>query len=479
VTDADPRIVIIGAGPAGLSAAYYLKQRGYRNVILLEKLGRVGGLCKTITCDGHAFDLGANYITPAYREIRRMAAEVGATMYSERPFVAMTVPADGGPVTYKSIFSATRVDAKTGTRIGLLTLLAAILKFIWLRFRLAKVVDRPTMAGVEQHDDLCEPFGAWLHKYNLQCLTSLFELPITMMGYGYLDQTPAIYALKFMTLRTFIPMVLKETPWIGPWTGWPKRFVDGYQRFWERMSWQFDVHCNVTVRSVERQDGRIRVRLERTEQELSKLDYLDDTLEADHVILACPLGTVHRVMDLSEEEKDLFPRIRAAWYCMTTLHVRDLDIGDHVSGGGPLAAVYPMTPMLNPWGVAKQWKDCDFVQFYTPVYPWDLPGSPSPWGDDEDPVKGAVIGRIYETVRQMGGRIVDERRAWETYNRWTYFQHVTTDELRRGFYSRLEALQGERNTYYVGGATSFELVEPIAEYAKHLVARHFPARRGG
>ena len=55
---ADSRIVIVGAGPAGLATAYYLKQNGYRNVTVLEKLGRVGGLCRTITEDYQSFDLG-------------------------------------------------------------------------------------------------------------------------------------------------------------------------------------------------------------------------------------------------------------------------------------------------------------------------------------------------------------------------------------------------------------------------------------
>ena len=38
---------------------------------------------------------------------------------------------------------------------------------------------------------------------------------------------------------------------------------------------------------------------------------------------------------------------------------------------------------------------------------------------------------------------------------------------------RLEALQGQNRTFYVGGATSFELIEPILEYSKQLVATHF------
>ncbi len=63
--DLNSKIVIIGAGASGLSAAHFLKKSGYKNVLVLEKLGRVGGLCRTITEDYMSFDLGANYITLA------------------------------------------------------------------------------------------------------------------------------------------------------------------------------------------------------------------------------------------------------------------------------------------------------------------------------------------------------------------------------------------------------------------------------
>ena len=72
------RVAVIGAGPAGLSTAYYLKQQGYRDVTVFEKLGRVGGLCRSVTEGYRSFDLGGNYVTPAYRETLELARHVGA-----------------------------------------------------------------------------------------------------------------------------------------------------------------------------------------------------------------------------------------------------------------------------------------------------------------------------------------------------------------------------------------------------------------
>jgi len=51
-----PRIVIIGAGVTGLSAAYHLEKKGVFDYILLEKKPTIGGLCGSVIQDGFTFD---------------------------------------------------------------------------------------------------------------------------------------------------------------------------------------------------------------------------------------------------------------------------------------------------------------------------------------------------------------------------------------------------------------------------------------
>lgn len=52
-------VLVIGAGPAGLSAALRLARAGY-SVTVLEKEDHVGGLCATLNKDGSIFDLGGH-----------------------------------------------------------------------------------------------------------------------------------------------------------------------------------------------------------------------------------------------------------------------------------------------------------------------------------------------------------------------------------------------------------------------------------
>jgi protoporphyrinogen oxidase len=54
------RVVILGAGPAGLTAAYELAQRGLRDIVVLEATGDIGGLSKTVNHRGNRIDIGGH-----------------------------------------------------------------------------------------------------------------------------------------------------------------------------------------------------------------------------------------------------------------------------------------------------------------------------------------------------------------------------------------------------------------------------------
>jgi len=52
--------VIIGAGPAGLTAAYELLKRTDIRPIILEKSGDIGGISKTVNYKGNRIDIGGH-----------------------------------------------------------------------------------------------------------------------------------------------------------------------------------------------------------------------------------------------------------------------------------------------------------------------------------------------------------------------------------------------------------------------------------
>ncbi|MEK6278392.1 MAG: NAD(P)/FAD-dependent oxidoreductase [Actinomycetota bacterium] len=76
--------VILGAGPAGLTAGYLLAQRG-AGPIVLEALGGVGGLARTEVRDGFRFDLGGHRFFTKSREVEALWRETLGDELLRRP----------------------------------------------------------------------------------------------------------------------------------------------------------------------------------------------------------------------------------------------------------------------------------------------------------------------------------------------------------------------------------------------------------
>lgn len=70
-----PRVVIIGAGPAGLTAAYQLCKAGVPSVVL-EKDDVVGGLSRTVNYKGYHFDIGGHRFFTKVKAVEAMWHEV-------------------------------------------------------------------------------------------------------------------------------------------------------------------------------------------------------------------------------------------------------------------------------------------------------------------------------------------------------------------------------------------------------------------
>jgi protoporphyrinogen oxidase len=66
---------ILGAGPAGLTAAYVLARRGQRGAVF-EADGSVGGIAKTVEFNGYRFDLGGHRFFTKLQTVQRLWEQV-------------------------------------------------------------------------------------------------------------------------------------------------------------------------------------------------------------------------------------------------------------------------------------------------------------------------------------------------------------------------------------------------------------------
>jgi monoamine oxidase len=106
---AAPRIVVVGAGLAGLTCAYRLGQAGY-TAQLFEASGRVGGRCWTLRgafADGQIVEHGGELIDQGHDAVRHLAQELGLRLdnllRAEVNGTELLASFDGAPYTYAEI----------------------------------------------------------------------------------------------------------------------------------------------------------------------------------------------------------------------------------------------------------------------------------------------------------------------------------------------------------------------------------------
>ena len=71
----EKKVVIIGGGPAGLTASYQLSKAGLESIVL-EKEETVGGISRTVNYRGYYFDIGGHRFFTKIKEVEEMWKEV-------------------------------------------------------------------------------------------------------------------------------------------------------------------------------------------------------------------------------------------------------------------------------------------------------------------------------------------------------------------------------------------------------------------
>jgi predicted NAD/FAD-binding protein len=415
-TDLDRRICIIGAGAAGLSAAHFLRKRGYSRVQVLESSDRVGGKCCSIGLGDAVVEAGALGATGSYREVLRLARETGVRVVEPPDQFVF----DGQSREFLSLNTAFRKSLSAASVAALARYFLAALRHRSLR--------RPGFAGVPAQ--LARPFSEWAAQRGMAALAPLLQLPVTGFGYGALDATPAAYVLKYIHTANFLTLLRLALSRSASY-----RIAGGYESLWRAVADTLDVRLGSRVLSV-RRDSAIRLATA-TEQ-----------LECDVLLLAAPLDQALSYIDASPAERELLSQVRYNTYHVVLCRTQGL----------PNASI-SMHPLPGP-GVtcllARGWADAEATVAYA-------------YGVDGESPPVEVTLQLEPAIRNLGGSLL----AVEKHIAWRYFPHVSPELMASGYFDRLEALQGSRNTYFAGSLLAFETVEDVVAYSKRLVERFF------
>ncbi len=405
------RVAIVGAGAAGLSCAHALKRAGFGAVTVFEADERVGGKCCTVEHEGRTIELGAGGASASYFKVRELMREHGAKAEVSGLRAYFADPAAGGGSYVPPPMRG----------LGLLRAAPDLVRFFRAVARQGAAI-APGFDGVDA--SLSVPFAEWARAHRCEAAAAMIEPWFTGFGYGYFDEIPAAYVLKYSALIRLPMYELRDV---------------GYQGLWERVAARLDVRTSSPVERVRRSERDVVVTSRGR----------DETFDA--LVVACPLDRALGFLDAEPVERELFGAVETIDYHVVGVTMRSPPkdrygfVADHLrrENGGKPSFFY------------RRWLDGDLVLFYA---------LPPPGVTLDDTVEATR-----RVVSDLGGSIdaVVVTRAWK------YFPHVSAGAMAAGFYRKLEALQGERRTWLAGEVFSFSAVEPVVAYSQAMIARHF------
>ncbi|KAK2992137.1 hypothetical protein RJ640_026769 [Escallonia rubra] len=429
------RIGIVGGGPSGLSAAYALSKLGYTNVTVLEKYHTVSGMCESADIEGKVYDLGGQVLAAnSAPTIFHLAKEIGAELEEMDSHKLALIDSYTGK--YQDIQVA---DDYVGV--------------ISLTLELQDKAKGSGRIGVHALSDFASDLTpAFLESRGMKSVPKSVAHGYTASGYGFVQDMPYAYIHEFT--RTSM-------------AGKIRRIKGGYMSLWQKISKSLpiEVQCNTEVMAVRRSTSGVTIDVQSSSGEPTVMEF-------DKIIVSGALpfknGKIYRspvsdsakaedeVMDLSMLEKELFSKVQTIDYYTTVLKIRGME---HVPIGFYYFGEFMDDPATigNPVAMQKFYGDTDIFLFWS-------------YGNSAD-IKGERVTELaIDAVGRMGGKV--EKVVLQ--RRFKYFPHVSSQDMKDGFYEKVETeLQGQQNTYYVGGLMAFELTERNSTYAMNLVCKHF------
>ena len=158
-SEAAPRVVIIGAGPAGLTAAYQLAKAGVASTVL-EADDTVGGISRTVERDGWRFDIGGHRFFTKVRPVEELWHEIlDDDEFLLRPRMSR--------IFYRGKYYDYPIKPMNALRnLGPIEALRCVLSYLWAKVRPPK--DQSTLEGYVVADYGRRLYEHFFRTYNIK-----------------------------------------------------------------------------------------------------------------------------------------------------------------------------------------------------------------------------------------------------------------------------------------------------------------------
>ena len=284
------RTVVIGAGPAGLTAAYELGKAG-RDVTVLEATDAVGGISQTVERDGWRFDIGGHRFFTKVPDVEALWHEI-------LPYDEFLMRPRMSRIFYNGKLFDYPLKAMNALRgLGLLEAARCMASYAAVRVRPPK--DQSTFEGW-----VAARFGWRLYRIFFKTYTEkVWGMKATEIQADWAAQRIKNLSLMSAVIRAVLPSRNKKDiaslieefqyPKLGPGLMW-ERCRD------KVLATGGEVRMRTAVTAVHREGGRALAVTTVGPDGITRLP-------ADHVVSSMPLSSLIKVMDPPAP-----PHVRAA-----------------------------------------------------------------------------------------------------------------------------------------------------------------------
>jgi len=314
VSPVRPHVAVIGAGPAGLTAAHQLAKGGADVTVLEADPASVGGISRTVIYRGFRFDIGGHRFFSKSREVEDFWSEILPHDMLDRPR-SSRIYYDG------KFFSYPLKPFEALTKLGPLEAGRCVASYAQARLR-------PVPEPKNFEDWVVNQFGERLFRIFFKTYTE----KVWGMSCKEISSDWAAQRIKGLSLSTAVLSALKLGRAPDERSGVIKTLIDTfrYPRLGPGMMWE------VCADRVREGGGRIVMgrRVERIEYDGPRERYLVDhvgtdgpreRLEVDHVICSMPLSELARslVPAVSEETLQAASALRYRDFLIVVLIAKD------------------------------------------------------------------------------------------------------------------------------------------------------------
>ncbi|HEX2274858.1 MAG TPA: NAD(P)/FAD-dependent oxidoreductase [Acidimicrobiales bacterium] len=285
-----PNVVIIGAGPAGLTAAYYLVTRHGITSTILESDSVVGGISRTVERDGWRFDIGGHRFFTKVKEVEALWHEILPDEdFMLRPRMSR--------IYYDGKYYDYPLKASNALKnLGLVEAFLCVMSYVWARVHPPK--DQTTLEGW-----IVSRFGWRLYKHFFKTYNEkLWGVPVNKLPADFAAQRIKNLSLSKAVLNALMPRRnQKEITSLIEEFQYPKH---GPGMMWERCRDLVEARGCKLIMSTRvvhvRHEGGRAVAVVARSQDGALTEY-----PCDHVVSSMPISQLLKAMDPPASETAL------------------------------------------------------------------------------------------------------------------------------------------------------------------------------